>query len=84
MAKRGTEPKTAPQKPASSQEESSGPADEFVQRMLLAADFVKNCGGLEPAKKLLSDAGQFIQRAGSVQNATEALGVLEQLKEKIA
>jgi hypothetical protein len=51
--------------------------------MLVAADFVKSCGGLEQAKKALADAGQFIQRAGSVASAEKALAVLENLKEKI-
>ncbi len=57
--------------------------DRFVELMLVAADFVKNCGGLEQAKKALADAGQFIQQAGGVANAEKALSVLESLKEKI-
>ena len=73
MAKRAAEPKAAPP-PAE---------DRFVELMLVAADFVKNCGGLPEAKKSLADAGQFIQQAGSLSNADKALGVLESLKDKI-
>jgi hypothetical protein len=73
MAKRAAEPKPAP--PAAE--------DRFVELMLVAADFVKNCGGLGEAKKALADAGQFIDRAGGVSNAEKALGVLESLKDKI-
>ena len=73
MAKR-----TAESKPAAPQAE-----DRFVELMLVAADFVKNCGGLSEAKKSLADAGQFIGRAGGVNNAEKALGVLESLKDKI-
>ena len=57
--------------------------DRFVELMLVAADFVKSCGGLDAAKKALADAGQFIKQAGGVPNAEKALGVLENLKEKI-
>ena len=57
--------------------------DRFVELMLVAADFVKSCGGLEPARKALADAGQFIERAGGVPNAEKALGVLDNLREKI-
>ena len=74
MAKRAA----AAPKPAAPQAE-----DKFVELMLVAADFVKSCGGLADAKKSLEDAGQFIQRAGGVANANKALGVLENLKEKI-
>src|SRR5436309_3119073 len=73
MAKRAAEPK-----PATPQAE-----DRFVELMLVAADFVKNCGGLSEAKKSLADAGQFIKQAGGVANAEKALGVLESLKDKI-
>jgi hypothetical protein len=73
MAKRTTESK--PAVPAAE--------DRFVELMLVAADFVKNCGGLSEAKKALADAGQFIDRAGGVSNAEKALGVLESLKDKI-
>ena len=73
MAKRAADPK-----PPASQ-----PEDKFVELMLVAADFVKSCGGLEAAKKSLSDAGQFIKQAGGVPNAEKALGVLENLKDKI-
>lgn len=57
--------------------------DSFVELMVVAADFVKACGGLEQAKKSLDDAGQFITRAGGVVAASKALGVLENLKSKI-
>ena len=77
MAKRAAEPKPAA-KPASPQAE-----DRFVELMLVAADFVKSCGGLSEAKKALADAGQFIKQAGGVPNAEKALGVLESLKDKI-
>jgi hypothetical protein len=77
MAKKAAAP-PAPPKPAAPKAE-----DSFVQLMLVAADFVKSCGGLEQAKKALADAGQFIERAGSVSSATKALGVLENLKDKI-
>jgi hypothetical protein len=73
MAKRAAEPKPATQ---TSEE-------KFVELMLVAADFVKNSGSLEQAKKGLADAGNFIRQAGSVGNAERALGVLESLKEKI-
>jgi hypothetical protein len=72
MAKRPAESRPAP-----------APEEQFVELMLVAADFVKSCGGLEQAKKALADAGQFIQRAGSVASAEKALAVLENLKEKI-
>ncbi len=74
MAKRAA----AESKPAPSQAE-----DRFVELMLVAADFVKNCGGLSEAKKALADAGQFIRQAGGVANAEKSLGVLESLKDKI-
>jgi hypothetical protein len=73
MAKRAAAPQ-APQPKAE---------DRFVELMLVAADFVKNCGGLEQAKKALADAGQFIHQAGGVSSAEKALNVLESLKEKI-
>jgi hypothetical protein len=75
MAKKASAPPAAPKPPKAE--------ETFVQLMLVAADFVKSCGGLEHAKKSLHDAGQFIERAGSVNNATKALGVLENLKDKI-
>lgn len=78
MAKKLAEPRTAAA-PATPK-----PEERFVELMLVAADFVKNCGGLEPAKKSLADAGQFISSAGSVDNASRALEVLESLKDKIA
>lgn len=76
MAKRAAAP--AEPKP-------SAPAAEerFVELMLVAADFVRNCGGLAEAKKSLADAGQFIERAGGVSSAEKALGVLENLRDKI-
>jgi len=73
MAKR-----TADSKPAASPSE-----DKFIALMLIAADFVRNSGGMEKAKKGLADAGQFIERAGSLANANKALDVLENLKNKI-
>jgi hypothetical protein len=73
MAKRSAESKT-----------SAPPAeDRFVELMLIAADFVRNCGGLSEAKKALADAGSFIQHAGGAANAEKALTVLENLREKI-
>ena len=74
MAKRPAEAKPAPVRAE----------DQFVELMLVAADFMKNCGGMEQAKKALQDAGQFIERAGGVKNASKALGVLESLKDRIA
>ena len=74
MAKRAT----AEIKPVSVASE-----EKFVELMLVAADFVKNCGNLEQAKKGLADAGNFIRQAGSVANAERALMVLENLKERI-
>ena len=59
MAKRAAEPKPAPPQAE----------DRFVELMLVAADFVKNCRGLVEAKKALADAGQFIRQAGGVSNA---------------
>lgn len=61
----------------------SAPENAFVELMLVAADFVKCCGGIEQAKKSLDDAGRFIVHAGGVANATRALEVLANLKEKI-
>jgi hypothetical protein len=73
MAKRAAESKT-----------SALPAeDRFVELMLVAADFVKSCGGLSEARKALADAGSFIGRAGGTANAEKALTVLENLREKI-
>jgi hypothetical protein len=73
MAKRSATPKS-----------SAAPAeDRFVELMLVAADFVRNCGGLSEAKKALADTGSFIERAGGVGNAEKALSVLENLREKI-
>jgi len=69
---------------AVNQANSSGAEERFVELMLVAADFVRNCGGLEPAKKALADAGQFIERAKGVANAEKALGVLENLRERIS
>jgi hypothetical protein len=57
--------------------------ERFVELMRVAADFVRNCGGLAEAKKALADAGQFIDRAGGVASAEKALGVLESLRETI-
>jgi hypothetical protein len=74
MAKR-----TAESKPAAQPSE-----ERFVELMLVAADFVRNCGGLDQARKALGDAGQFIERAGGVASAEKALTVLENLKDKIA
>ena len=69
---------------AADQKSNSAPAEErFVELMLVAADFVKSCGGLEQARKSLVDAGQFIERAGGVSNAEKALGVLDNLRDKI-
>jgi len=73
MAKRVATPQ-----PAAAQAE-----ERFVELMLVAADFVKNSGGLEQAKKCLADAGQFIERAKGVSNAEKALSVLENLRDKI-
>jgi len=78
MAKR-SDSKQAAAKPAANQ-----PADSFVELMLVAADFVKSCGGVEQAKKSLEEAGKFIERAGSVSKASKALSVLENLKDRIA
>jgi len=63
--------------------DSNHAEERFVELMLVAADFVKNSGGLEQAKKSLADAGQFIERAKGVGNAERALSVLENLREKI-
>jgi hypothetical protein len=78
MAKRAAESKAATPKAAAPKAE-----DKFVELMLVAADFVQKCGGLAQAKRSLADAGQFIHQAGGVANAEKALGVLENLKEKI-
>lgn len=77
MAKRISEPKAPKAAPVPTSE------DRFVELMIVGADFVKSCGGLEQAKKALADAGQFIGQAGGVKNAEKALGVLENLREKI-
>jgi hypothetical protein len=69
---------------AVTQANSAGAEERFVELMLVAADFVRNCGGMEQAKKSLADAGQFIERAGGVANAEKALGVLENLRERIS
>ncbi|MBS0211389.1 MAG: hypothetical protein JSS27_20800 [Planctomycetes bacterium] len=70
--------KKAAAKPAAAQAESS-----FVDLMLVAAEFVQRCGGLEHAKKALNDASEFIRHAGSADQANKALEVLESLKAKI-
>jgi len=74
MAKKAAEPKpaAAPQ-----------PEDKFVELMLDAAEFVKSCGGMQPARKALAETGQFIKAAGGVASAERALTVLESLKDKI-
>jgi hypothetical protein len=74
MARQTKEPKPNPIQPG----------EQFVELMLVAADFVKNCGGMEQAKKSLQDAGQFIDRAGGVTNASKALEVLQTVKDRIS
>src|SRR5687768_1166629 len=59
MAKRALENRPAVQSPDNKE-------DKFIELMLVAADFVKSCGSVDQAKKALSDAGNFIQHAGSV------------------
>ena len=68
---------------AASPPASASSEDRFVELMLVAADFVKNCGGLAEAKKALADAGHFIEQAKGVASAEKALNVLEHLREKI-
>lgn len=68
----------AESKPAAPQAE-----EKFVDLMLVAADYVKSCGGAEQAQKSLAEAGQFIARAGGVDQASKALSVLENLRERI-
>jgi hypothetical protein len=72
----------AKQKPA---EKSAPPQREqnFVELMMVAADFVKSRGGIDAAKLALADAGKFIQHAGGVDAASKALDVLQDLKTKI-
>lgn len=74
MAKKAaaTKPAAAPQ-----------PESAFVDLMLVAADFVQRCGGLDQAKKALNDASEFIRHAGSADHASKAVEVLESLKAKI-
>jgi hypothetical protein len=69
----------APAKPAAPQ-----PDTAFVELMLVAADYVKSCGGMEQATKAITDAGHFIGRAGSVASATKALEVLAHVKARIS
>ena len=71
--------KAAEAKPAAAPQ----PEDKFVELMLVAAEFVKSCGGMHQARKALAETGQFIKSAGGVPNAEKALNVLESLKEKI-
>lgn len=73
MARRMTEPKPAAPEPETA----------FVEMMLVAADYVRNCGGVDQAKKSLAEAGHFIERSGDLARATKALEVLEQLRTKI-
>lgn len=68
----------AAEKPAQPKREQN-----FVELMMAAADFVKSRDGIEAAKLALADAGKFIQHAGSVDAASKALDVLEELKTKI-
>jgi hypothetical protein len=68
---------------AVTQPNSAQAEERFVELMMVAADFVKNCGGLAQARKSLADAGQFIEQARGVANAEKALGVLENLRDKI-
>jgi hypothetical protein len=62
---------------------TAGAEDVFTNLMMVAADFVKNCGGIEPAKKFLAESARFIEQAGSAAKATRALEVLESIKAKI-
>jgi hypothetical protein len=59
------------------------PEQNFVDLMMVAADFVQSRGGIEAAKLALADSGKFIQHAGSAAAANRALEVLENLKTKI-
>ena len=77
MAKKSVEPKAAVKPAAPTSQES------FVELMLVAADFAKASGGIEPAKVALQAAGTFICQAGGVDAASKALEVLESLKTKI-
>ncbi len=70
--------------PAESKPTAPTAEDTFVELMLVAADFVKSCGGMDQAKKALEDAGKFIERAGGVASLTRAMTVLENLKERIS
>jgi hypothetical protein len=71
-------------KKASEQKPVAAPSeDRFVELMLVAAEFVKSSGGMAQAKKSLAETGQFIKAAGGVAPAERALGVLENLKDRI-
>jgi hypothetical protein len=59
------------------------PEESFVNLMMVAADFASSRGGIEAAKQALEDTGRFIEKAGGVAQATRALEVLENLRNKI-
>ena len=61
----------------------SKPEENFVNLMMVAAEFVSSRGGIESAKQALQDTGKFIEQAGSVSKASRALEVLESLRTKI-
>lgn len=58
--------------------------ESFVSLIVMAAEFAANRGGIDQAKQALQDAGRFIEQAGSVTQASQALDVLEKLRVKVA
>jgi hypothetical protein len=64
-------------------EKSASTEDNFIGLMMVAAEFAKQFGGIDQAKKALEETGKFIEKAGSVASASKALEVLENLKSRI-
>jgi hypothetical protein len=60
------------------------PEENFVNLMMVAAEFVSSRGGLDAARQALTDSGRFIEQAGGVSQASRALEVLDSLRSKIA
>jgi hypothetical protein len=57
--------------------------ENFVNLMMVAAEFASSRGGIESAKQALEDAGRFIEKAGGVAQASRALDVLDSLRSKL-
>ncbi len=83
MAKQPRAEKTRAEKPQAQKPAAPKPEESFVNLMMVAAEFVSSRGGIEAAKLALQDTGRFIDHAGSVNQASRAIDVLESLRSKI-